>query len=171
MWQARLGFILVLVGAILLVAAVTDLAREIVVVSLGVILLVIYVATRGYGFLVAGAILTGLGIGIVTASASVPGEWPLLGLGLGFLAIPLVDRLTAPPRRAWWWPLLPGGALTVIGLIGLHPRYALPLALIAVGTVLLLKRDPRRRVPVGPRQAPPHEDPATDQDLPRDTRP
>jgi hypothetical protein len=154
-----LGLFLILIGAALLGATTTGLGGEVVVAFLGIAFLAAYAATRAYGLLIPGAILSGLGAGIIAESAGAPGEAVVLGLGLGFLAIPVVDLLVARPRPAWWWPLIPGGILTVIGaaeLTGIDDaaRYLVPVLLIVIGAALLLRRG--GRVPAAP--APDGED-------------
>jgi hypothetical protein len=139
------GFLLIVVGGAALVATTTPLGGEIVVVSLGLGFLGCYVVTRTYGLLVPGAILTGLGVGTLVAAAGSPQEATTLGLGLGFLAIAGLDVLLRGRTGAWWWPLIPGGVLTVIGtstMTGVQDvgRYVVPLFLVALGVRLLLRR-------------------------------
>jgi hypothetical protein len=140
------GFLLIVVGSAALLAATTPLGGEIVVVSLGFAFLACYVVTRAYGLLVPGAILTGLGAGTLVAAAGGPQEAVTLGLGLGFLAIAGLDALLREPTGAWWWPLIPGGVLTVVGtstMTGVQDvgRYVVPLFLVALGIRLLVRRD------------------------------
>jgi hypothetical protein len=140
------GFLLIVVGSAALLAATTPLGGEIVVVSLGLAFLGCYVVTRAYGLLVPGAILTGLGTGTLVAAAGGPQEAVTLGLGLGFLAIAGLDVLLREPSGAWWWPLIPGGVLTVVGtstMTGVQDvgRYVVPLLLVALGIRLLVRRD------------------------------
>jgi hypothetical protein len=107
--------------------------------ALGLIFL--YVSSQGpgrLGFRIPGCILTGLGAGIVLDSI-VGGGWSALGLGLGFVALWVLDR------SQWWW-LIPGAA---VGLGGLQSVWSgsdwggswfFPLALIAFGAYLLSGR-------------------------------
>ncbi len=64
---------------------------------------------RVQGFLIAGCILLGLGLGMALNDLLGPGWWPLilLGLGLGFCAIPVGARDQA-------WALIPGGVLVLL---------------------------------------------------------
>lgn len=146
------GLVLIGVGAVLLVTMATDLGGELVLVVLGLGFLIAYVSSTLYGLLIPGAILTGLAIGVVAVGQGAPDGAVVLGLGLGFAAIALIDRLRTPGRAGWWWPLIPGGILIVTslpsltGLPELGP-YLLPVALVVVG-VLLLRR-PRRRPVAG----------------------
>lgn len=145
------GLVLVGVGAALLVIMTTDVGGELVFVVLGLAFLVAYASSRLYGLLIPGAILTGLGAGLVAAGQGAPDAAGVLGLGLGFVAIALVDRFRAPGRAGWWWPFIPGGILTVTSLPALTglPElgdYLIPAALVVVGLLLLLR--PRRRAEV-----------------------
>lgn len=69
----------------------------------------------------------------------------MFGLGCGFLAIAVVDRLVSASGGVWWWPLIPGGVLVVTGASSLTgvpnlERYLVPAALIIIGAALLLRR-------------------------------
>lgn len=141
------GVVLIGVGAALLLIMTTDVGGEVVFVVLGLGFLLAYASTRLYGLLIPGAILTGLGGGLLAAGQGAPDAAGVLGLGLGFVMIALVDRLRAPGRAGWWWPFIPGGILVVTslpaltGLPELGP-YLVPVALVIVGVLLLVR--PRR---------------------------
>ena len=140
-----LGLLLIVLGAALLLVLTTGVGGEVLVGLLGVGFLAAYGATRNYGFLVPGGILTGLGAGIIIASRGGPDEAVVLGLGTGFLAIAVVSVLAGASGPGWWWPLIPGGVLAVVGAAGLTgledlPAYLVPAALIVLGLVLLLRR-------------------------------
>lgn len=111
------GVILIALGVLFLIAQRINVGGEAVVAAIGLAFLVAYWLTRNYGLLVPGGIMTGLGIGIIYEVRSNAGGAPvLLGLGLGFVGIYVVDA--AVRRASWgWWPLIPGGVLTLIGLL------------------------------------------------------
>ena len=140
-----LGLLLIGLGGVLLLEATTDIGGEVVVGFIGVAFLVAYAITRTYGFLIPGAILTGLGTGLVLQSLGIRGDIVPLGLGLGFIMIAVVDQLVSPGRSGWWWPFIPGGVLllgsvgSVTGLPHLG-RYLVPALLILAGAALLLRR-------------------------------
>ena len=140
-----LGLLLIGLGGMLLLAATTDIGGEVVVGFVGLAFLVAYATTRTYGFLIPGAILAGLGTGLVLQSLGARGDVVALGLGLGFVAIAVVDQLVSPGRAGWWWPFIPGGVLllasigSITGLPNLG-RYLLPALLILGGAALLLRR-------------------------------
>ncbi len=139
-----LGLLLIGLGAVLLVTFTTEIGGEIVVGATGLGFLLAYVGTRSYGFLVPGGILSGLGTGLIVAEAGGPDEAVVLGLGIGFLAIAVVDRLVGPARGGWWWPFIPGGILSVVGASAIAGeagggRYVLPGILILLGVVLLMR--------------------------------
>jgi hypothetical protein len=140
-----LGLLLIAIGSALLLVMATDLGGEVFVLLIGVGFLGAYVMTRAYGFLVPGGILTGLGTGILVESWGGPSEAVTLGLGTGFLAIAVVDRLRGSSGAGWWWPLIPGSILTITAastVSGLRDlgNYLLPAALIVVGGFLLVRR-------------------------------
>ncbi len=118
-----------------------------VVAAVGLAFLVAYALTRRYGFLVPGGILTGLGVGIIYESQMhARGATVVLGLGLGFLGIYAVDAAARKTPRGWW-PLIPGGVLTLIGLLQAAGQEFLgsigrwwPVLLIAVGAYLVFRR-------------------------------
>lgn len=149
------GLILIVLGVIFLAGQQLDVGGEGAVAAVGLACLVAYVLTRHYGLLVPGGIMTGLGLGIIYETR-IGGEGApvLLGLGLGFLTIYVID--TEGRRAAWgWWPLIPGGVLTLIGLLqaggqtgwlGVVGRWW-PVVLIVAGAYLLLRRPPNGGAP------------------------
>jgi hypothetical protein len=143
------GAILILLGAILLAAEfLPGLGLEdFAVLAIGIVFLVAFLLQRQYGFLVPAGILTGLGLGIV-AEQWFGGDLTVLGLGLGFIAIWVLDRLVT--RASTWWPLIPGGILVVVGITAAFPWLAplvgrlWPVAIVAVGVVLVVLALARR---------------------------
>jgi hypothetical protein len=125
------GLILILLGLGFLVQqAFPDyFSGWLFLVGLALIFLVAYIATRQYGYLIPGCILMGLGIplavvqiqtsqmGWYVSSLSLDeGGLVVLGLGLGFVAIYVIDLLVSRGRPGGWWPLIPGGIVTLAGL-------------------------------------------------------
>lgn len=157
-----LGLALIWFGVLLLAITTTDLGGELLLPGIGVGLLVAYLATGSYGLLIPGAIVTGLGIGTVAAAQGAPSGVEPLGLGLGFLAIALVSGTRGPRIAGWWWPLIPGGIITVFALNELTDAgpIVLPLALIAAGLVLLVGGRGRRRRRAEQPPPPPEPGPA-----------
>jgi hypothetical protein len=141
------GLILVMIGIGLLVAQFTEVGGVVVVLLLGVAFLIGAFLTRNYGFLVPGCILSGLGAGLIAEQLGVIGEPVVIGLGLGFLLIWVIDQLftRAVPRQGRWWPLIPGGILLFVGLInsvgdlGQYSAYLWAGALIIVGGVIIIR--------------------------------
>ncbi|MFQ5594795.1 MAG: hypothetical protein ACE5HA_11675 [Anaerolineae bacterium] len=113
------GAVLIVIGLVLLIAQRTDL-RAWALLFLGIGFLGMFFWSRHYGWLVPGGILTGLGTGIVMASAlqNVPDNYEaalfLVSFGLGFILIWVLDILFT--RVSNWWPLIPGGIMVLIGL-------------------------------------------------------
>jgi hypothetical protein len=123
-----------------------------VALFIGLALLAVFVVTREYGFLVPGSILTGVGIGIALEPAlngDTEGGVTMLALAGGFLAIWLLGSLYRLPQNHWW-PLIPGGILTLIGLVQLSRsdvEGALrlwPVILILLGSLALGRTLSRR---------------------------
>lgn len=143
--QRVLGIVFVALGAMLVIVLTTDIGAESIVAVVGGGFLAAYLATRAYGLLIPGGILTGLGIGIILASAGMHGSVVVLGLGSGFLAITVVDLLLGDSRDGWWWPLIPGAILVTVGgseIAGVRhvAQYLLPAVFIGIGIVLLFGR-------------------------------
>ena len=130
------------------------ISGDVVPLVVGLAFLVAYATTRRYGFLVPGAIVTGVGTGIMATSllgGNDNGQWIVLGGGVGFLAIFLIDFLVTKGVRSWW-AVIPGGIMIVVaGPIGNSSTawqtvgVWSPLLLIVAGVALLFGR--RRRQP------------------------
>ena len=119
---------------------------NIVLLLLGGGFLYAYFTTRAdyrIGFLIPGAILTGLGVGVLLENAPLIGR--LFGggivpvfLGLGFVLIWFLER-------KHWWALIPGGVMVLAGLSSVLRIGALwPIVLIALGMYLLYDQSRRR---------------------------
>ncbi len=135
------GLILIALGVLFLVAQYFE-APGLILLFVGLVFLIPYVLTRSYGMLIPGCILAGLGVGILFERALARGDITiLLGLGLGFIAIFVVQLIVA--GRSHWWPLVPGGLLVAGGLAEAVPQgQALiekgwPLVLILIGLIIL----------------------------------
>lgn len=139
------GVILIIIGAVLLaVQYVPDFGRFIpLIVGLG--LLGLFAVRRDYGLLVAGGVVTGVGIGIWLASTlagTLSGAAFMLSLGGGFLGVFVVSYLLNLAERHWW-PLVPGLILTgiggaiAIGGVALDLINLWPVVLIIIGLLLL----------------------------------
>jgi hypothetical protein len=142
------GVILIAVGLTLFSVQLLNLDGEVLVLVVGLVFAIAFVATRRYGLLIAAGIVSGLGAGILLEDSGVMGEPVVLGLGLGFLAIYAGDLLTSGARAPGrWWPLIPGAVLTIIA--GAESTFGpegarviaqgWPLILIAAGAWLLLR--------------------------------
>jgi hypothetical protein len=175
------GVVVIALGLVMLLATVSDtlLLDQMIVLLLGVIFLAWGVAVRHPGPLIPGCILTGLGVGILLSqwlSTSISGQAQgglvTLGLGLGFLLIMPVQQVVTR-QAAHWWPLIPGGILSVTGcglLLGDADLTMLtwvgrlwPLAVIGVGAVLLYQalRSQRKASDAQPLVTPPPPAPET----------
>lgn len=142
------GVLLVAIGVALLVINLTGVGGVAVVLLGGLAFLATHLATRSYGFLVPGGILTGFGAALVAQDLGLTADVGLLGLGAGFLLIPVVQLLTGWERQpGWWWPLIPGSILVLLGAIGHLQGSAaglvLPGLLIILGLAFLLSASRR----------------------------
>jgi hypothetical protein len=139
------GLILIGLGVFLAIVELTGVGAEAVVAVIGGAFLVAYAVTRHYGLLIAGGIMTGLGLGIVwETQVFESGAAVLIGLGAGFLSVYLIDLLVRH-STARWWPVIPGGLLVTIGVfVGLEERALVgaeqvwPVILIVIGALLLI---------------------------------
>ena len=152
------GVLLVTIGIALLVINLTGVGGVAIVLLGGLAFLATHLATRSYGFLVPGGILTGFGAALVAQDLGFVADAAQIGLGAGFLLIPAVQLLTGWERQGgWWWPLIPGGILTLLGVIqrleGDAAGLVLPAVLIILGLVFLLSA--ARRGGSGPSEEPP----------------
>ncbi len=122
---------------------------DMVLLLLGGIFMYAYFSTKPsyrIGFLIPGAILSGIGIGQFISD--LPGTDLLFGgngaitaitLGLGFCAIWFFERMH-------WWALIPGGIILLGGLSSIFRVGALwPLVLIGLGLYLLYGQTRRHR--------------------------
>jgi hypothetical protein len=153
-----LGAVLVALGVLFLLGQyVPDLGRF-VPLLVGLALLGVFFATRAYGFLIPGGIVTGVGAGIVLAEA-VPGAGGLflISLGAGFALIWVVGSLLRLPENHWW-PLVPAAIVATIGLVDLAGeqgqlrealRIGWPLLLISIGAIVILRARSGRRAGPG----------------------
>ncbi|MEO8287751.1 MAG: hypothetical protein ABI670_15085 [Chloroflexota bacterium] len=120
---------------------------DIVLLLIGGIFMYAYFTTKPsyrVGFLIPGAILSGIGLGVLLEN--LPGINFLFGgditaitLGLGFCTIWFFER-------KHWWALIPGGIILLGGLSSIFRVGALwPLVLIGLGLYLLYEQTRRRR--------------------------
>ena len=160
------GLVIVGIGLVLLLGQfVPDFGRWITLL-IGLVLLGVWVARREYGWLVAGCIVSGVGLGIVLASI-LDDPWSgasvLFSIAGGFIALWLISSLLGLAERpspqgpgpdgakAMWWPLIPGGILSAVGLvvlaedgIGGDVWRLWPVIIIAVGLIILASSLARR---------------------------
>jgi len=111
-----LAWILIFLGILLTVANLYGISEGIFFIALGAAFLAGYFSNRAYGLLIPAMILMGLGLGIQVADwylFRVADSWVPFFLGIGFMAIWFVDRITW--KQSSTWPLWPGGILVVIG--------------------------------------------------------
>ncbi len=129
------GVVLITVGVLLLIAQLTGgWGDDLFLLVIGAGFITAYFYRQQYGLLIPGGILTGLGLGsLVEQIPSLQGDGSTLGLGIGFLAIYLLDLLNTGSTH--WWPLVPGSLLVLTSLAESYEPFE---ELLAVGWPMLL---------------------------------
>jgi len=151
------GVALIAIGLLALLAQLTNwsILGWIILPTLAVIFLAWGILTRNFGLIIPAGILGGLGLGLFTMvgpfsdlfAGAQPGVF-MLCFAAGWAFIALLSPIFSD--RFQWWPLIPGA---IIGLVGVAVMrggaamqllqllgYAWPLALVAIGLYLLLRR-------------------------------
>ncbi len=135
------GSMLIALGAaILLIQNMDNMSEGIPFIIIGGIFLVIYFLKEKSGFLIPGCILSGIGIGAIGDDyIRWMGDFEVVGLGLGFMAIYFIQKVH--DKKSHWWPLIPGVILIGNGLADSHGviRNFWPAILIIIGVYLLVK--------------------------------
>jgi hypothetical protein len=145
------GSILIVVGLLLFVLKLgVSFGREVTLLLFGGLFVAGYAYRRAYGFLIPGCLLLGLGFGsLVSYWSSAAIDFDLVGLGVGFAAIYVVDLLARKSSRRW--PVIPGLILIVWGIAKENAAIqrvienGWPIILVLAGLVMLFgvagKRD------------------------------
>jgi hypothetical protein len=156
--QYLIGVLIILIGTVALLATLTESAflGEVIVLALGLAFVTWGALTRLPGLMIPGGILSGIGVGVLLsqyvflgATGEVQGGVITLCMGLGFLLIMPLQQYLTKVDRFYWWPAIPGGILSFVGLslllggVGLTALNWLgrlwPLALIIAGVVILYR--------------------------------
>ena len=148
------GSILILMGILFFVgqAAQIPMLSLMVLPGAGLIFIVGALLLRSFGLLIPGGVLLGVGAGSALAATGMPlideGAAFMITFGLGWMLITLLSPLTTSGFQ--WWPLIPGGILSGIGLLILAGEwgetvlklasYAWPLFLVGLGAYIIFKR-------------------------------
>jgi hypothetical protein len=138
-----IGAALILAGIGLLVIQLVEGINEAVILFIiGGVFITGYIFIRTYWMLIPGCILAGIGLGTLGEGLITSfDEIFLVGLGVGFIAIYIIQFIFE--GRAFWWPLIPGIILILIGIIesfddlGRLLALAWPAILVLVGLVIL----------------------------------
>ena len=144
------GAVLVVAGlGLLALQAFDELGDAGILFVIGSLFIAGYFVRRTYGLLVAGSIILGVGLGqLGEGLLDVSGDIQLIGIGIGFVMIYVIDRLS--DGSANWWPLIPGGITLVIGIsslggvIGDVAALFWPALLIIAGLVLFVGASRKR---------------------------
>lgn len=138
------GAVLILLGvAFFAMQFFGDLGSGTILFVVGLVFLGAYFYTRTYGFLIPGCILAGLALGQIASRAGLFSVDGLsgIGLGVGFLAIFVIDWIYT--RNMRWWPLIPGGIITIGGIASANENLqdllskGWPLILVVIGLIVL----------------------------------
>jgi len=136
------GLILIVLGIVFLLMQYFEFGPGLFLTLLGLAFLIAYAFTRSYGLLIPGCILCGIGIGLAFERAAMrPDVTVSIGLGLGFVAIFVVQLVVA--RASHWWPLVPGVILVLVGIVEIVPQgqavleKGWPVILIVIGLAIL----------------------------------
>ncbi|HSN75624.1 MAG TPA: hypothetical protein VL334_11155 [Anaerolineae bacterium] len=152
-----LGVMLIAIGLLVFLSQVIDLPQiELLILpGLALIFLIWGLLTREIGLMIPGGILAGVALGVYLMAGPYAGQIEEDQAGVFLLAFStgwaLISLLSLVSKQGFqWWPLIPGA---IIGLVGLAIMrggaamqlleiigYAWPLALVAVGAYLLLRR-------------------------------
>jgi hypothetical protein len=150
-----IGIALIVIGVLALIATLiqSELFGLLIVPVVGILLLLYGGISGRVGFMIPGSIVTGVGLGTLIsqelmpdANATVQSGVIVIGLALGFLAIPPIRQVSA--SRHPFWPWIPGGILLIVGIclivggpllnvLAFIGTYFWPLVLVAVGAYLL----------------------------------
>jgi hypothetical protein len=135
------GLVLIVIGIFFLLAQYFEFGPGLFVLLLGTAFLFAYAFTRAYGLLIPGCILAGIGVGLLFERTMNSGVTISLGLGLGFIAIFVVQKIFG--KASHWWPLIPGGVLVIVGIAEAVPQGQMliekgwPVILIVIGLAIL----------------------------------
>ncbi|MYB17573.1 MAG: hypothetical protein F4Y16_01045 [Holophagales bacterium] len=145
--QIAAGLALIVLGGVLLFLERLDSGAHgyLLFILIGGVFVAGYLYKRAFGLLIPGALLLGIGGGLVFedlhSGPFVDGDNVALGLGLGFILIYVASLLYERQNR--WWPLIPGGFLVIASL----PEFVWvedvldfwPVGVMAVGVLLLFR--------------------------------
>jgi hypothetical protein len=156
--QYLIGAMIIVFGILALLATLTESAfiGEAIVLAIGLAFVAWGTLARQPGLMIPGGILSGIGVGVLLsqyvfagASGEVQGGVITLCMGLGFLLIMPLQQYLTKVDQFYWWPAIPGGILSFVGLslllggVGLTALNWLgrlwPLALIIAGVVILYR--------------------------------
>lgn len=157
----RFAYLLIGLGALALLARLSDGAGWLWLGLVAAALLTGYVQQRTYGFLVVGSILAGTSVGLLLQAAfpRCDGVF-LISLGVGLIAIDRVEART--PRYAWGLglTLVLIGAVNGLNASGLLSSTWFALLLIVAGALLLWRRREAAAFPPAVRGGPGPQAPA-----------
>lgn len=135
-----LGMILIIVGLSLVFGEVFSWLQGIsALLIVGIFFMLGYIRNRSYGLLIPACLLIAIGL---NHQLPIPDGFVDFGrflLGIGFVAIYLIDVLVR--GKSHWWPLIPGVILAVSGYWGSQHISSIifPSLLILVGLAMVFR--------------------------------
>jgi len=146
------GAAVIAIGVFLLLAQNVQDFGTWIPLLVGLLFLAAGVRRRAYGLLVAGGVISGVGVGVVLQQA-VDDPWDgaisLLSLAAGFASIWVLGRLLRIPENHPW-PLIPAAIIAIIAGLQLTEAELggaiewWPLIIIAIGLLIIMSALRRR---------------------------
>ena len=138
--QILAGVVLILMGILITTFKFYHISHlSIFHLLLGGLFLAGYFYGKTYGFLIPGCILFSLGLTSTKTPFFGFSDFNAFGLGLGFVAIYVIDKIYR--KKNLWWPLIPGIILILTGIKGMGRflSFGWPVLIIIFGLYLILK--------------------------------
>ncbi|MBN1326813.1 MAG: hypothetical protein JW996_02555 [Candidatus Cloacimonetes bacterium] len=131
------GIFLIVLGSLILFPL--DINLSTIHFILGGLFLAGYFYKESYGLLIPGCLLISLSLSSVRSSFFGFQDFSAFWLGIGFIAIYVIDRIYRGDTH--WWPLLPGIILILAESRNLHRLISVgwPVILIFVGIMMLAR--------------------------------
>jgi len=151
------GIVLILLGLLIILTKFHTFRNpNSFLILVGGLFMAAYFYNKAYGFLIPGCLLLGIALSSGQNFFSLFPEDGTWGLGLGFIAIFVIDYIYR--GKSHWWPLIPGLILFIRGVRGvsLILSRGWPVVIILLGIFIIFKSLNKKDVD---RFEPPHREP------------